>query len=559
MSKSADNIHKKPTTCTIQPESSPNLLLQTINVQKAEEIKNSTNTSYIEYEHNFPVHPLNKYQSITKAYQKWVKTRWNLFDFFRKPICCVNLLGKHEYLTFGELTLCLPLVLGFIGAAIGLYFSGDVDTSGQLAGLAWAICYATASRNSLVTFISGIPFERALTYHKLFSVVGVISGLLHGLTYQMKGLQKNKVAMNNDSQRVITGWVLLGLVVFMIIMAIRPIRRYLFNFFYIVHIILLIAVFVVACVHGSTIILAGAALYILDVLYRNLISYFYYSKRVSREAKFEILPANVVKITFSRNEFNFVAGQYIFLCIPGLSFWEWHPFTISSTPTADIVSIHVRALGNWTKALENMVAEKTKQQSTLNDNEQNNLQMRIFIDGPYGNTGVNLDNGTYEHVLLISGGIGITPMLSITNSLADQVNRGRKNLKTVKNIWSVRDRELMEAMQNEYEKSKRNINHNGSLPTVFQPDILDFRAIGHANEHANNQDNQSIFGMDFYLTGGGKKNQQPLQQQQQQQQKEKIINTYYNLKHGRPNLNTIFEEYKALVLTTTGKIENLEL
>ncbi|KAF9922652.1 hypothetical protein FBU30_007239 [Linnemannia zychae] len=42
------------------------------------------------------------------------------------------------------------------------------------------------------------------------------------------------------------------------------------------------------------------------------------------------------------------AGQYVFLNCPDISAWEWHPFTITSAPEEDYVSVHIRVVGDWT-------------------------------------------------------------------------------------------------------------------------------------------------------------------------------------------------------------------
>ena len=40
--------------------------------------------------------------------------------------------------------------------------------------------------------------------------------------------------------------------------------------------------------------------------------------------------ANVVRVTIPRSgSFHFRGGQYVFLCVPELSLFEWHPFSIS--------------------------------------------------------------------------------------------------------------------------------------------------------------------------------------------------------------------------------------
>ena len=66
-----------------------------------------------------------------------------------------------------------------------------------------------------------------------------------------------------------------------------------------------------------------------------------------------VLPSQVTSLVIRKpSHFNFKAGDYIFLNIPSIAFFEWHPFTISSAPEQpDYFSLHIRAVGHWTEKL----------------------------------------------------------------------------------------------------------------------------------------------------------------------------------------------------------------
>ena len=46
------------------------------------------------------------------------------------------------------------------------------------------------------------------------------------------------------------------------------------------------------------------------------------------------------------------AGQYVFVHCPKVSKLEWHPFTLTSCPELDYVSLHIRLVGDWTSAYQ---------------------------------------------------------------------------------------------------------------------------------------------------------------------------------------------------------------
>jgi predicted ferric reductase len=93
------------------------------------------------------------------------------------------------------------------------------------------------------------------------------------------------------------------------------------------------------------------------------------------------------------------SGQYFvwrFLTREG--WWRAHPFSISSAPNGTWLRITVKELGDWSAALQRVP-----------------VGTRVFVEGPYGIlTGARR---TRQRVLLIAGGIGITPLRSLLEAL----------------------------------------------------------------------------------------------------------------------------------------------
>ena len=93
------------------------------------------------------------------------------------------------------------------------------------------------------------------------------------------------------------------------------------------------------------------------------------------------------------------SGQYFvwrFLTRDG--WWRGHPFSISSAPNGQWLRITIKELGDWSKALQRV-----------------SVGTHVFIEGPYGVlTGARR---TRPKVLLIAGGIGITPLRALLEAL----------------------------------------------------------------------------------------------------------------------------------------------
>ncbi|KAH0946780.1 hypothetical protein HN011_012237 [Eciton burchellii] len=66
-----------------------------------------------------------------------------------------------------------------------------------------------------------------------------------------------------------------------------------------------------------------------------------------------LLPSKVTHLVIKRPpHFHFHPGDYVFVNIPVIARYEWHPFTISSAPEQeDYIWLHIRAVGEWTNSL----------------------------------------------------------------------------------------------------------------------------------------------------------------------------------------------------------------
>jgi predicted ferric reductase len=95
---------------------------------------------------------------------------------------------------------------------------------------------------------------------------------------------------------------------------------------------------------------------------------------------------------------NFVPGQFAMVYLEAKDGWHRHPFTISSAPREDVIRVTVKALGDYTSRLEQLVEPG----------------MPAVIGGPHGR--FNHHKGTGRQVW-IAGGVGVAPFLSWLRAL----------------------------------------------------------------------------------------------------------------------------------------------
>lgn len=83
--------------------------------------------------------------------------------------------------------------------------------------------------------------------------------------------------------------------------------------------------------------------------FRNLIKRGLMTARhMTYISKLILHPSKVLEVQIKKENINPKAGQYIFISCPEISYLQYHPFTLTSAPEEDYVSVHMRIVGDWT-------------------------------------------------------------------------------------------------------------------------------------------------------------------------------------------------------------------
>jgi hypothetical protein len=72
------------------------------------------------------------------------------------------------------------------------------------------------------------------------------------------------------------------------------------------------------------------------------------ARHVTYISKLTLHPSKVLEVQIKKENINPKAGQYIFISCPEISYLQYHPFTLTSAPEEDYVSVHMRIVGDWT-------------------------------------------------------------------------------------------------------------------------------------------------------------------------------------------------------------------
>ena len=110
-------------------------------------------------------------------------------------------------------------------------------------------------------------------------------------------------------------------------------------------------------------------------------------------------------------------GQFAFLKVASKGAFQWHPFTISSSPSRPEVTFTIKSVGDFTSEISRLKRGQS-----------------AFLLGPFGNFVLPQDMDI--PIVFLAGGIGITPFLSMLAWLAD---RGRNRHITL--LWANKTKE----------------------------------------------------------------------------------------------------------------------
>ncbi|BFZ53255.1 hypothetical protein PYCC9005_000278 [Savitreella phatthalungensis] len=338
-------------------------------------------------------------------------------------------------LAYGLLNFQLKETLDATRSQLGLSFS--IARACALAlHINTAIILLPVCRNLITKFratalIRALPLDDNLKLHKIVGWTILILSWIHSVAHFVN-FARIAVATGTGARGWIiicftngpslTGWMLLGIITAMAATASEQSRSTNFERFWYTH-HMFVVFFVIWAVHGSFCMITpdappfcrGTASLWKWLLFGGLL---YMGERLLREfrgyrrapiTKVIQHPSRVCEIQISKVLNNVKAGQYIFLCCPRASLLQYHPFTLTSAPEEDFLSVHIRNAGDFTAKLHQVCGCDTE-----NAMGPSNLPA-IMIDGPFGSA--SEDVFKHEVVMLVGAGIGVTPFASILKSI----------------------------------------------------------------------------------------------------------------------------------------------
>ncbi|KAK7062812.1 hypothetical protein VNI00_000305 [Paramarasmius palmivorus] len=395
----------------------------------------------------------------------------------RLELWMINDGGRQLFFAIWIFLQVLVAALGFVNYQL----KDNLENAHRVFGSSY-VCRNLISLLRRTPLNNIIPFDKSITFHKAAGWSIVVWTIVHILAHMVNfiRLALSDVNAKTTQQRVVaflaanfttgpgaTGWIMTMCLAIMAFFATEKRRNLHFEWFWYSH-HLFVLFFINWQLHGmfcmirpdrppfcsvnSTGVfwkywLVGGLVWVYERILREV-----RSRHITYISKVIQHPSNVMELQIKKEKTKARAGQYIFLSCPEVSYFQWHPFTLTSAPEEDYLSVHVRVVGDFTRALaksvgcdfegpENEIPAGGYVVGSGDKPILNRVLPRVMIDGPFGSASENFLN--FETVLLVGAGIGVTPFASILKTIWYRMNGFNYSkptrLSKVYFTWVIRD------------------------------------------------------------------------------------------------------------------------
>ncbi|XP_063786038.1 dual oxidase 1-like [Pseudophryne corroboree] len=422
----------------------------------------------------------------SKFHQKIQEFKRFIENYRRHIVCVVIFYGISAWL-FLERAYHYAFESQHIGIA-EVTLPAIIISRGTAASISFMFSYIllTMCRN-LITFLREtflnqyIPFDAAVEFHRLIAKSALILTVFHSVGHAVNIYMFSitplstlscifpKVFFNDGSEIPnkyywwffqtipgITGIILLAILALIYVFSSHRFRRISFRGFWLTH-HLYILMYLLAILHGSFGLLQQPQFHVflsvpaIIFIGDSLLSLSRKKREIS-VIKAELLPSDVTFLRFQRpHDFEYKSGQWVRIACLTLGTNEYHPFTLTSAPHEDTLSLHIRAAGPWTTRLRELYS----QQSVTDLSGY----PKIYLDGPFGEG--HQEWNKFQVSVLVGGGIGVTPFSSILKDLVFKSSVNSKIMcKKVYFIWVTRTQRQFEWLADIIREVEENDKNN---------------------------------------------------------------------------------------------------
>ncbi|KAK1407217.1 hypothetical protein QVD17_38831 [Tagetes erecta] len=290
---------------------------------------------------------------------------------------------------------------------------------GLLAEACLALLLFPIMRGMAVFRLFGIQFEASVRYHIWLGTMMLLFATLHGVgtlfIWGIKNMLQDEVLQWQKTGRIyLAGEISLvvGLVIW--ITSLPQVRRKRFEIFYYTH--HLYTIFIIFFLFHTGyrhfyMVLPAIFIFAIERLLRMI-----QSRPETCILSARIFPLKAIEVILPKEPgLKYAPTSIIFIKIPSISKFQWHSFSIASSSLVDddTMSLIIKCDGSWTNSLYDMI----QGMPIVGPDQSVQRCIPVSVEGPYGPASTDFLS-KYDSLLLVAGGIGVTPFLSILQEIS---------------------------------------------------------------------------------------------------------------------------------------------
>ncbi|KAF4624334.1 hypothetical protein G7Y89_g13838 [Cudoniella acicularis] len=362
---------------------------------------------------------------------------------------------------------------------------GFSDRVGALAYALTPLTVALSTRESILTLVTGIPYQSLNFLHRWLGRVIFIQSFLHTLGWTLIEGQfyqpqpKTYKEFINETY-IVWGVIAMTFITFLYIFSLQRVVKWTgHEFFRKAHYIVAGLYFGACWAHWNHLacwMIASLGIFGLDrgirllrtamihIGYVNGTKGFGFHSAQSSVEYFDDEDGGVIRMEFKHNHDAWEVGQHFFLCFPELTIWQSHPLTVASVPEAHPNIPHhtyiIRCRKGETGRLKKLALGELPHET----GKENKTTTPVTLCGPYG-TAILLSRPNIgpevTNILAIAGGTGVSLTLPLV--LAATSSPFFSGV-PIDFIWIIRRSSNMQWISSELEELKhRSSNANLNL------------------------------------------------------------------------------------------------
>ncbi|THH27695.1 hypothetical protein EUX98_g6493 [Antrodiella citrinella] len=364
---------------------------------------------------------------------------------WRLPVVPMNVLEILMTIAYILVLFCLEFT-----STNGLQIALWADRCGHIVAIQFPLIVALSWKNSLISFMTGISYEKLNLFHRVCARVNLMLVYVHlfGTLYALGGAGGKQWFHDPYTYcGPVAGFSLTLLVM----ISTAPVRKRFYEFFVKAH-MLLVTIIMISVTFHVTLAPPGFGFYVwpafvfwaFDRLVRFgrwiVLNNLFQPRKSS--GQIDLISDDTLLFTVNRHiPFGWYAGQHVFLSLPTLGRLQSHPFTIATIPSSDakkdeLVFI-VRVREGLTKKIKQHIMEF------------GSCETPMFLDGPYG---APPDITPFSTCVFIAGGSGISYTLPRLEELLTQVIAKNACASRVVFVWVIRSRAHLKWVASRFSK-----------------------------------------------------------------------------------------------------------